>query len=270
MLLSCALHGQKYFEEVYEKEGIKHVVIENFEGDISVHASTSNQIKISATLESKIAENSLALEEYKTEALIYLYIKHPCKPPITNFDPQDPFVQNRSIDDCHWTGNEKSFPHLSYSIEIPEGVNIYVSTVMDSKIDISNIDGKVYAANVNGPIKMTNVSKVSNGTTVNGDIEILYNHPPQIEGKFTTINGEINISVPERSSLTTQFKSFMGALYTDLDAEKVMNESVAKSELHGGEMIKIEDYSRAKIGQGEVNMIIETFNGNAYLRKNKI
>ncbi len=269
MLWTCVTYGQKYFEKSYAASEIEHVVIDNFRGNINVVRSSSNQIKIIADLESIVNDKTLKLKEHKDGNLVYLYIENPCKQKLGKFDPQNPFNYSRSVNNCDWNGDELSFPQLSYTVEIPDGVNIYAATVMDSKINIADVTGNVYASNVNGPVEMKNVSNVLNGTTVNGDIDIYYNDMPGTDAQFSTINGEINLYVSPDASIKTRFKSYMGELYTDLDAVQMLNKQNKSGKLEAGEMLKIDEYSEAKIGSGEISMTIETFNGNAYLKKSK-
>ena len=269
MLGACTIHGQDYFNETYDSEKIKHLVIDNFQGDIIVQRSNTEKISVIAVQEGQNKKQTLTLKKYMQEELVYLYIDHPCRQDFGAFDPDHPFKYSRSWNDCEWNNDENAFPTLSFTIQIPDGVDIYVATVMDSKIEIERVKGNIYASNVNGPISMTGVQSVKNGTTVNGDINIYYDVNPDISGFFSTINGEINLNVPKDASITTKFKSQMGEMFTDLDAIQIMDKKQASGIIKAGENFKIEEYSHAKIGQGEITMTIETFNGNAYLRKNK-
>jgi DUF4097 and DUF4098 domain-containing protein YvlB len=258
-----------YFDQTYDAKGIEHVVIDNFKGNISVKSTNSDQITIKVKKSTSSPLKTLELKEYVTDDLVAVYIDNPCKTKIKSFDPAEPFSFIRKQNNCNWgEGVKVEFPDLQFVIEIPTNINIYVSTVMDGKVEVSDIKGTVYASNVNGSIVLNNVSKVSNGTTVNGDVDVTFNQSPSVNARFSTINGEINLNVPDNTSVTTSFKSFRGDLYTNLDAVALENELQDKDKLQAGEIASIGEYSKAKIGTGKVDFYIETFNGNAYLKKN--
>ncbi|GLR17070.1 hypothetical protein GCM10007940_16850 [Portibacter lacus] len=271
MLWSSVIYGQVEFDKTYDSEGVNHVVIDNLKGDIIVKAGSSDQIiiKATSTTTNRIAE--MELKEYRTENVLAVYLHNPCKKGFTRFDPEKPFRFIQTENNCQWGGkfDEQEIPKLTLEIEIPTDMNVYVSTIIEGDIDVRGISGVVYASNVNGSIKMHEVSKVKNGTTVNGNIDINYRNKPSITGRFSTINGEINLNMPKNSSLTTNFKSFQGELYTDFDAVQLSGNIKNQETLNPGEMVKVGEYAEAQIGTGEINLFIETFNGNAYLKQIK-
>jgi DUF4097 and DUF4098 domain-containing protein YvlB len=270
ILCSSVTYGQLEFDQTYDAKDIKHVVIDNFKGNIKVRSTTKDQISIKVTNSNSQNSKSLKLKEYLKDDVVAIYIDNPCKTEISSFDSSRPFEFIRNQNNCTWDGfEEMRFPDLQFEIEIPVDMNIYVSTIMDGIVDIKDIKGTVFASNVNGPIVLNNVSKVTNGTTVNGDVDVSFSQTPTANAHFSTINGEINLNVPVNTSVTANFKSFNGDLYTDLDAIKIDSGLKNKDKLEPGEFAKIGEYSQARIGSGDIAFYIETFNGNAYLKKNK-
>lgn len=270
VLLAQSTYGQDYINKTYDSEGIQHVLIDNFKGDINVVTTNTKQIKIRAINYTENPMESFKLEEFIDKGVIAFYISTPCKSPITKFVPENPFAYTQTSKNCEWDDFEEDrVPDLKFTLEVPKNVNVYVATIMDGNINVDGVEGNVFASNVNGSVALNNIVKATNGTTVNGDVDVSFSKEPSVNARFSTINGDITLHVPEKASLTTKFKSYSGDFYTDLDAEQLPNSIKKKEHLASGEKIDIGSYTKAKIGSGEIEFSIETFSGNAYLKKNK-
>ena len=270
VLIAQTSYGQEYLNKTYDSEGIQHVLIDNFKGDINVITSNSGQIKISAMNSTENPMKSFKLEEFIGDGVISVYLNNPCKNLMKEFDPENPFGYMHTGQHCDWDGfQEGRIPDLTFTIEVPKNMNVFLATIMDGDIKVEGVEGNVYASNVNGSVFLNKITKATNGTTVNGDVDVTFSGTPTVDGRFSTINGDITLNVPKNASLTTKFKSYSGDLYTDLEAEQMPNSIKKKEQLVAGNILDVGSYSRAKIGTGEIEFSIETFSGNAYLKKNK-
>ncbi len=258
------------FNKDYPIDKIEHVILYNMEGDMDIVATDAKEITITVTLEDgKLAEDQSIAEMIKHDYLA-VYFKNQCNKNKTwgTFDPEHPFKYANPENNCEWHGFEMNgLPKLHFTVELPRNLSVYVFNINDGDINIDGMENVVFAQNVNGSVTLQNVNKVVNGTTVNGDVFVTYNSIPASPGNFNTINGDIDISLASKSSLNAKFKSFQGDLYTDLEAVVVSEAPKAKVNLAAGDLMKIDEFTIVKIGEGGHDFVMETFNGNAYLRK---
>lgn len=272
IITSClSLKSQTLLDKSFSAKNTKNFVLFNFNGDIKVKTSKNDEIKVNVKLVSGEMNELLEIGEIEQEELLAIYLKTPCMKDATgsDFDPRHPYQLMNSDEDCKWEKFEfEDIPNISFEVSVPVNVNVYVSTINDGEVVIENVSGEVHASNVNGNVSISKVSKVVNASTVNGDVHVAYDGVPQIGGSFKTINGDIELSANKDAMVNAQFKSFSGDFYTDFEDVVVDEEVQKESKSMDGTLLKINEYTEVKIGGGGTELEIETFNGNAYLRKN--
>jgi len=159
--------------------------------------------------------------------------------------------------------------HLNYTIKVPRGMALRVSTVDNGEIAVNDFDGLIKANNVNGGITLKNIKAAHDVHTINGDVLINFLASPPENSKFYTLNGKLDITLPKDFSADCEFKSFNGNFYTDFDGIEPLPAKVEKKVKQGekGTTYKLSKIHAYRFGKGGKNIQIETFNGNAYLRK---
>lgn len=270
LLLAFTMNGQKLLDKQVAAENIKDVVLFNFEGDMNITASSNDKISVKVVLEDGEMSDYLTLNEIKKTNLYGVYLQTPCMvdPNLENFNPERPFRLMNGKKDCEWENFDlRDMPNLTFNIQIPQHINVYISTINEGEIKLENINGKIHANNVNGGISINNCNRIHEATTVNGNVNVVYSSVPEVNGIFKTINGDIELTASENANVNAQFKSFSGDFYTDFD-EIDVNQNVNKeTTLKEGKLIHINEYTDVRVGKGGFELAIETFNGNAYLHK---
>ncbi len=162
--------------------------------------------------------------------------------------------------------------HLNYVIKVPNSMRIAVSTVNEGEILVENMHGAIKANHVNGKITIKDAVEVEDVHTINGDVNINFVQNPTKYGKFYSLNGKLNITMPKNFSADCEFKTFQGDFYTDFEnTEKLPAkvEKVTKENDNGTKTHKIIKRDMIRFGKGGNNLFFETFNGNVYIKESK-
>lgn len=152
--------------------------------------------------------------------------------------------------------NRNSDVSVSFTVRLPRGVKLLVSTVNGS-LDIQGARAEVEANTVNGSIEVaTSVGPVS-ARTVNGSIMArMTTLASDRDMEFGTVNGDIEVEVPENFHADLEMSTVNGRLESDfpLSIQGRLNPRNIK----------------ARIGNGGRTIDFGTVNGNVELRKARL
>jgi DUF4097 and DUF4098 domain-containing protein YvlB len=238
--------------------------IYNFSGFIKVEGTSGNKvvIEIEKTLS---AETSADLETGKKEfrfeygqtgdsIIVYQAEPFDMRPRRNNnsnhYDPPYEFSAN-------------------FTVKVPSGINLSVSTLMGGVIDVNNVGGILHVNNVNESISIKNAKAETFAHTVNGDVNVTYVTNPVKESSYRTINGDIRISYRPQLSADISFKSMNGDLFTDFDDAQLLPVSATKVKEKRGEgmIYKLNKTTTIRIGKGGRTFSFETLNGDVFIKK---
>ncbi len=247
--------GQELLNKKFTNPAIEEVVLSNVFGGISIEGHSGDEIEVQVILKKGELPAGLGIDYKQADNYLLVYLKTPCSHIKENlkFDPKNPLNVGQWRNNCNWNQEENfDMPNLQFIVKVPSRVNTYASTVMDGNVEINNISGKVVANNINGNIK------------------VRYNLDPMEKANFYTINGDINIDIPNQINATTSFKTMNGDFYTNLKDLTILPQNLEKeSNNNNGFKFKIDSRRRMQFGKGGVQLDFETINGDAYLTSNK-
>jgi hypothetical protein len=169
-------------------------------------------------------------------------------------------------------GTDKPNLRIHLYIKIPKGASdIKAETVNDGDIEISNTGGEMEITNVNGSIRLKNVSGSVVTNTVNGDVIATFN---SIDVKaamaFSTLNGHVDVTFPSSLKANMRLRSERGGVYTDFEIAVDKSEPVVEKTKEGNMYrVSLKDWVNGKIGGGGPEIMMNTMNGNVYVRKLK-
>jgi len=158
------------------------------------------------------------------------------------------------------------------AIKVPVGSSLKLEAANMGDIRVENVSGEVEVENMNGPISLHNVSGTVVASTNNGDIEaVLARVAPDKPMSFATFNGDVDVTLPPDAKASLRLKSQEGDVYSDFDlALKSAPPKTEESGKSAGRFrVSIERAALGTINGGGVEMKVETFNGNIYIRKKK-
>jgi DUF4097 and DUF4098 domain-containing protein YvlB len=159
--------------------------------------------------------------------------------------------------------------NVDFTVKVPFGMNLHISTVNDGIISVNNVNGTLYISNVNEEISVKNAKGTTYAHTVNGDVSVSYLTNPPEESTYYTINGNIHVSYQPGLSADLQFKSMHGDFFTDFPEAELLPSSTTKVQENKGEgkIYKLNAITAVRIGKGGRTFKFETLNGNIYIKK---
>ncbi|HRK54491.1 MAG TPA: hypothetical protein PK185_11295 [Cyclobacteriaceae bacterium] len=287
LLMVCYWSGfaQQFNETIkkelaFEKKSDKNaLMIANINGSIKVEGYDGDKIVVEINKEI-LAKTNDRLEKGKNEIqlgvidladTLILYVKGTC----SDFGRGNQRYHRNERAGKGWNYNwsnwgkdcKEEYRYLmNFTVKVPYGINLAVSTINDGDISVEKVSGGLYADNINGSIRLTQISGATHVSSINGDIDLTYDSNPSLPCRYYALNGDINIHVKKGLGASVSFESFNGNFYTNVDAIESLPVALEKRPKKDGVEYKING-NRYKVGSGGVFLDIETFNGDAYLKE---
>ena len=165
------------------------------------------------------------------------------------------------------TGNPNKVVDLD--LKIPQDVKLKIGTVNDGEIRVENVSGELEVTNVNDKITLTNISGSVVANTVNGDVIVTFSKlDTNAPMAFSTLNGDVNVSLPAGAKANLKLKSDNGEIFSDF--EVVVDKApgkIEKSSAPGMYKIKKDDWVYGKINGGGAEMLMKNMEGDIYIKK---
>ncbi len=150
-------------------------------------------------------------------------------------------------------GGRRNETEVEFTIELPAGANVAISTV-NGDVDVIGATAEVEARTVNGDVAATSSGGPVSGSTVNGSVRArMGSVPSDTDLKFSTVNGSIDITLPDNFEADVELRTVNGSFRTDFP----MTLDGRMSPRH----------LRAKIGKGGRDLEASTVNGSIELKK---
>ena len=93
-------------------------------------------------------------------------------------------------------------------------------TVNDGSVTIDNLRGELEVNNVNDEIILTGISGSVVANTVNGDVKVTFKSvDPKAPMAFSTLNGDVTVTLPADTKANLKVKSDNGDVYSDFDID---------------------------------------------------
>jgi hypothetical protein len=165
------------------------------------------------------------------------------------------------------TGNPEKA--IDLDLKIPQDVKLKLGTVNDGEIDVENVVGELEVNNVNDKITLTNISGSVVANTVNGDVTVTFKAiDPKAPMAFSTLNGDINVTLPADAKANLKLKSDNGDVFSDFDIDiDKTPPKVDKINQPGMYKIKKDDWVSGKINGGGPEIMMKNMQGNIYVKK---
>jgi hypothetical protein len=161
--------------------------------------------------------------------------------------------------------------NVHLSLKVPQNVKLKLRTFNDGHIEVADIVGELEISSVNGSLKLTNISGSAVANTVNG--KIIANFllvDPKAPMAFSTLNGNIDVTLPANVKSNLKLRSDRGDIFTDFDMAIEKNQPQLDHP-SGTSMysIKLADWINGKINGGGPEIMMKNMIGNIYVRKAK-
>jgi len=158
-------------------------------------------------------------------------------------------------------------------IQVPVSSSLEVRTSMDGTIVVEGVNGEIDINNINGPVTLKNVSGNTLVHTVNGDIEaVLTRVSADKPLSFSTMHGDIDVTLPADVKASLKMKAEQGEIYTDFDmnvGRKATRAEAAEKTEQGKFHITFDKSLLGQVNGGGAEISFNTFTGDIYIRKKK-
>ena len=170
------------------------------------------------------------------------------------------------------SGGPFPFGQADVVIQVPTQTSVSVGTFTGGSVTIENISGEIEANNMNGPVNIINASGSVVAHSMNGKVVVsLNNVTPDKPMSFSTMNGEIDVTLPASVKANVKLKTDHGEIFTDFDIKldsAGRPPQVEDNRKKGGKYrVQFDRGTNGTINGGGPEMQFTTFNGNILIHK---
>lgn len=170
------------------------------------------------------------------------------------------------------SGGASPFAQADVVIQVPTQTSVSVGTFTGGSVTIENISGEIEANNMNGQVNITNVSGSVVAHSMNGKIVASINSvTPDKPMSFSTMNGDIDVTLPADLKANVKMKTDRGDMFTDFDVKldaTPQPPQVDDNRKKGGRYrVRFNRGSSGTINGGGPEIQFTTFNGNILIHK---
>ena len=106
---------------------------------------------------------------------------------------------------------------VDVSLQVPTATSLKLSCV-DGSIVVAKVEGEIEVNNLNDPVTLTNVSGVVVAHSVSGEVVTQMDKvTPDKPMSFSTLNGDIDVTLPPQTKANVKLESQNGNIYSDFE-----------------------------------------------------
>ena len=221
----------------------KSLELRGVNGDIEATLASGSDIEVTAVKRSRDDDPAeVKVEVVEHAGGVTICAVYPDRRGRNKCAPGDGYKMNTEDNDVS----------VHFTVRLPAGVKFEAGTVNGS-VEADGLKSDIEAATVNGEIEVSTTG-LARGSTVNGSVRVVSGRADWTgEWEFSTVNGNIDVTLPATASARVEAETVNGDLQTDFP---LMVEGK-----FGPRSI------RGTIGQGGRDLELSTVNGNIRLRK---
>jgi hypothetical protein len=159
-------------------------------------------------------------------------------------------------------------------ITVPRHSSLQLKAMNDGLIDVEQVDGEIDADSLNGKIFLKNISGSVLAHCLNGEIVATFDQvDPTKPMAFSTLNGDIDVTLPDNVRASVRMKTDNGEIYSDFDIKLDGGSHVVTSDSgqrdHGTYRIRLDKTIHGTINGGGPEYQFTSLNGQIYIRRRK-
>jgi hypothetical protein len=158
-------------------------------------------------------------------------------------------------------------------IQVPVNTNLKLNVVNGGNITVENVTGEIEVNNINGGVRLTNVAGSVVAHALNHNVFVtLTKATPDKAMSFSSLNGDIDVTLPADIKAKAKLKTDNGEIYSDFDVkiDPASRQPIVEEGRTGGKYrVRIDKTMYGLINGGGPEFLFQTFNGNVYIRKGK-
>lgn len=161
---------------------------------------------------------------------------------------------------------------VNLNIKIPaQEARLKLNTVSAGDIEVNNVKGELEVNNVSGSVKLEGISGSVVATTIAGNLIVRFvSVNPEAAMAFSSLSGDIDLTLPATTNANLKLKSDMGEMYSDFDLViDPGNSKPVVTEEKGMRKLEKASWVLAKINNGGPEFMLKNMSGSIYIRKAK-
>ena len=145
--------------------------------------------------------------------------------------------------------------------------------IIQGNILIKDLTGTIEANTINGNVSVENIDGEVTASSVEGNINIIFNKLNKDNALyFSTVNGEIDITLPKKTAADIMAKTLNGNVYSGFGGESTTENVMKENTGTSGPQDSVSNiihanYITSRINGGGQEIYLSTINGNIYIRK---
>jgi DUF4097 and DUF4098 domain-containing protein YvlB len=163
------------------------------------------------------------------------------------------------------------FDNVNFDIEVPLKTSVNLSTV-SGDISVTGVEGVLEVDSMNGDLELAGVAGSVVAHTVNGDVTAsLTRADAEAPMAFTTLNGEVDVTLPAAIKASLKLRTDNGDMFTDFDIPAGPSRPAPRGGRQGDGRFRfeIERAILANLNGGGPDIELRSFNGRVTLRRGK-
>jgi Putative adhesin len=159
-------------------------------------------------------------------------------------------------------------------ITVPRRSSLQLKCMNDGEILVEQVEGEIDADNLNGKVTLKNVSGSVVAHSLNGEVTVTLDQiDPSKPMSFSTLNGDIDVTLPDAVKANVRMKTDNGEIYSDFEVKLDSGGQVRRTESgrreDGSYHVRFDRALHGSINGGGPEFQFTTFNGQIYIRKKK-
>ena len=159
-------------------------------------------------------------------------------------------------------------------ITVPRRSSLQLKCINNGDIEVEQVDGEIDADNLNGKVTLKNVSGSVIAHSLNGTVVVTLDRIDASKPmSFSTLNGDIDVTLPNNIRANIRMKTDNGDIFSDfdvrLDSGTRFTPSASGRQEDGTYHLHFDRTLRGAINGGGPEFQFTSFNGQIYIRKKK-
>jgi DUF4097 and DUF4098 domain-containing protein YvlB len=159
-------------------------------------------------------------------------------------------------------------------VTVPKHTSLKLKCLNGGDIVVEQVDGEIDADNLNGKVTMKNVSGSVVAHSLNGSVTASLDRVDASKPmSFSTMNGDIDVTLPDSLKANVRMKTDNGEIYSDFDVNLSRGDNVKPTEAgrqpDGTYRIRFDHTLKGTINGGGPEFQFTSFNGQIYIRRKK-
>jgi len=152
-------------------------------------------------------------------------------------------------------------------ITVPRRTSLQLKSMSGGDIYVEGVQGEVDADNMNGKVTLKDVSGSVLAHSMNGEVKVSLNQVDLSKPmSFSTMNGDIDVTLPDTFKANVRMKTDNGSIYSDFDVKLDSGAHAERNEAGGTYHLRYDRSLRGTINGGGADVQFTTYNGQIYIR----